>query len=1021
MTANKKTIVILMLFLIAITGIRLTWLHIQKPLDHPQAVNGTLDLHGWNLPDNRTITLNGEWEFFPARMLESEEDVPPSEGGEEKKYIQVPGKWKHAFPDKRNGSLRYGTYKLKILLGDNADNQTLKLRINEIRSASAVYVNGQPAEGAGQPAEETELHQARNIPYSVSLPPGEQLELMIQVSNHAGNGGITKSIHFGSVEAINHRILLSISLQVILCVVFLVHGLYAVMLYLLGAANKGMFYFAMVILSAVLSVVVADEKLLYLWLPLPYEATVKIALLTYTSVVAFIPPLLRQLFPEFGNAKALRLFAGFCTLYALFILIAPMSYVLAFRPVLSVVLLLSVIFSAHILQSAIRKDKDAIYLLIACSSLGANIVWTVISARVSYEMMHYPFDLIITVLSFAAFWFKRFFRSNAQTRLLADQLQLANKQKDDFLVNTSHELRNPLHGIMNITQSLLDDRTHPANEEHRERLEIQIAVARRMSLLLDDLIDVTRLNEKTIQLQLKSVHVQSVLTGIIEMLRFMLDGKPVSLHIDMADSFPAVKADENRLIQIVFNLLHNAIKFTDEGTIAVSASIAGGMAHIHVRDTGIGMNEETQQRIFSPYEQGESNRSRSSGGFGLGLSISKQLIELHGGSISVDSSPGQGSVFTVTLPLSENADHPMEAGNFSSDVLALPSAAEADAVADMPAAASAAAANKPKLLLVDDDNVNLKVLTDILCTVQYEIATATSASKAIAMLKSAHFDLIISDVMMPHISGYELTRLIRERFTISELPVLLLTARNRSEDIYAGFQAGANDYVAKPVNAWELRSRVHALVELKSSIEERLRMEAAWLQAQIQPHFLFNTLNSIAALGTMDIDKMQALLEKFSHYLRTSFDFHNSNRVVSIDRELALVQSYLFIEKERFGGRLEVQWELDADIHLLLPPLSLQTLVENAVNHGILRRAGGGIITIRIENAEDCFEVSVHDNGVGMPEEKIRQALDKPYDAGKGIGLRNTDRRLKQLYNNKGLHIRSAPGQGTTVAFQIPK
>src|SRR5690625_5227651 len=204
--------------------------------------------------------------------------------------------------------------------------------------------------------------------------------------------------------------------------------------------------------------------------------------------------------------------------------------------------------------------------------------------------------------------------------------------------------------------------------------------------------------------------------------------------------------------------------------------------------------------------------------------------------------------------------------------------------------------------------------------------------------------------MMPRMSGYELTRIIRKRFTISELPILRLTARNRPEDIENGFLAGANDYVTKPVDAVELKSRVNALTEVRKSSRERLRMESAWLQAQIQPHFLFNTLNSIIALSEIDIERMQKLIDAFSHVLRSKFDFQNLNNLIPIEQELDLIKSYLYIEKERFGERLKITWDIDENSQVIIPALSIQPLVENAVKHGIMSRSKGGHLTIQVIN-----------------------------------------------------------------------
>ncbi|WP_338125067.1 response regulator [Paenibacillus dendritiformis] len=323
------------------------------------------------------------------------------------------------------------------------------------------------------------------------------------------------------------------------------------------------------------------------------------------------------------------------------------------------------------------------------------------------------------------------------------------------------------------------------------------------------------------------------------------------------------------------------------------------------------------------------------------------------------------------------------------------------------------------ILAVDDDPVNLNILTNLLFAEGYNVATAMNGKEAAAMLDQKRWDLVSADVMMPHMSGYELTRSIRERFSMSELPVLLLTARSRAEDIYSGFRAGANDYVTKPVEALELKSRVRALTDLRSSVGELLRMEAAYLQAQIKPHFLFNTLNSIVALSKFDTDKMRALIESFSRYLRLSFDLWNAEHLVPLEHELDLVRAYLTIEKTRFGDRLDVIWAVNAGLHTEIPPLTIQPLVENALRHGILSRSQGGLIQIRIEAEADGIRIAVADDGIGMDRLTVERLLDRGKRPQGGIGLINTDKRLRKQYG-QGLSIQSAEGKGTTVSFHIP-
>lgn len=306
---------------------------------------------------------------------------------------------------------------------------------------------------------------------------------------------------------------------------------------------------------------------------------------------------------------------------------------------------------------------------------------------------------------------------------------------------------------------------------------------------------------------------------------------------------------------------------------------------------------------------------------------------------------------------------------------------------------------------------------------QYDIVFAHGGPEAMQLLDAKPWDLIIADVMMPRTNGIELTRSIRDRFDVYELPVLLLTARTRPEDIEAGFLAGANDYVTKPVNAIELRARVRALTQFRQAVSDRLGLEAAWHQAQIKPHFILNTLNAVASLSEVDVVGMRELLVEFSDYLRESFDFRQSHRVVPLEQELKLVRAYLNVEKTRFQDRLNVVWDIAANVppSLEIPPLSLQPIVENAVRHGVLKKSRGGTVAIRIAKHEQAVRVTVEDDGPGIDDE-TRASILSGKGKGKGnsgIGLRNTNLRLKRLYG-AGLRFEHVPGRGMRVSFEVP-
>jgi len=1032
---NKNTfkhIFTILLFLSALLTMRWVWSDLFATSEHPQAIDGVYDMRSWDLEKSPTISLDGQWEFYPSQLL-SHQDVSSLEN--KPSYVQVPGDWSSALNQKADTSIGYGTYRLRILVDPLV--QPVTFWLQNIQASSGVELNGLFQNDFGKPADNAEEYSPKKVSYTASYykEGTEEIELLIRVANFddSYNGGILHSVQFGSQAAIDYVRWYSIGFQMITFVILLLHGLYAGILYLFNPEERSLFIVCLLTLSAGVTILVGHDNLLLLWLPINYTWALKIRLISLLWHSFFILVLFRRFSSAPRNNRWLQTYTVALIFYTLFLLIAaaPLVNASVALKIFSIFYLLPFASFVYITGTMVFKkqaDNDIVFLLLSAAGVISSFLWSLLNSGSKFSIVYYPIDLIAAIIGFSAYWLKKFFLHTKENTKLNEQLKTADKLKDQFLANTSHELRTPLHGIMNIAQTFVTREKEHIDKKSLKDMELLIRISRRMSHMLGDLLDVARLKEHRIVLQQEPLKIQSVVPGIMSMLKFMIDGKPIQLHINISNSMPLVMADEKRLVQILYNLLHNALKYTEEGTISVTTESRDGYAVIYVSDTGVGMDKETQERVFLPYEQGSYGISDGRG-IGLGLSICKQLVELHGGELTVRSAPGKGSVFSFNLPLanestlSSSPSLPLKRQNAEETEedrggLSYPDSAHGElAATDMiPPLLNN---GKVNILAVDDDPVNLNVLVGILSTEPYNITTAHSAREALELLGQGQWDLLIADVMMPQMSGYELTQRVREIYSVSELPVLLLTARSQPADIYTGFSSGANDYVTKPVDALELKYRIRALTTLKQSINERLRMEAAYLQAQIHPHFLFNTLNSIMVLSDIDTEKMRDLGNSFASYLRISFDFLNTGELVDISHELELVEAYLYIEKARFEDRLSILWEVERHINLRLPPLSIQPLVENAVKHGLLSQNKGGTVQIRITRNDSFTLIEVKDNGIGMNQEQVIQLLSPTMKGKGGIGISNTNRRLTQLYG-QGLTIISESNKGTTVSFAIP-
>ncbi len=1008
---------IVVVFICILTGARLLWSSLFTEENDVSFTNGELDLRKWNPEETAVLSLDGEWLFYPNVFIEEEQGLHVLEGSP----IQVPGNWDDY--TKKGQADGYGSYRLRIFVDPN-DEITYSIRVPSVRSSSELYVNGKKLAHVGNVGTDANTYVAGNKPFTVYFTAEDGvIDLVIHVANFddSRGGGLIRSIKFGTEEALSIQTTLSITLQLITLIILLVNSLYAFILFILGNQDKRLLYFSLCTFSyTTLFAVSSDEKLLHLWFSIPYVFGFRLVTILMVVIAYTLLKCIEKHLPAFWQTVTKRsIIPVFISLVV--ILALPLKQMLVIQPIFILMMMISIaICLVTIFRISLEDINRSVLLLLSLTAFASNVIWWGVSIASGVKVTYYPFDIIIAVVLLAAFWFQHYFELHKKAHRMSEKLQETDKAKDAFLANTSHELRNPLHAVLNMSHAVLERERIGLQDESVKNLETVLSVGWRMSNMLDDLLDFAALKEQRVQLDPKSFPLQSIAYGVLDMVDLMIDGKPIQLMNEVPHDFPLIYADEDRTIQVLFNLVHNSVKYTNKGTISIHGNVKDGFAHIAVSDTGIGMTPKEIRAIFEPYEQAEGQETMVESGFGLGLSISKQFVELHGGELLVESSRGKGSTFTFSLPLATDEQ--------LNDVLREVSATVADRIVvekqiDLKSAMvrdEELPEERPHILVVDDDPVNLQVVETILSKENYAMTLVTGGEQALTKLHLREWDLVISDVMMPYMSGYTLTREIRDKFTLTELPVLLLTARSQLNDIENGFLSGANDYVAKPVDALELQARVRALTSLKRTMQEHVHMEAAWLQAQIQPHFLFNVLNTVIALSEIDPDRMRTLLEAFSTFLRRKFVFEEINELVSIEEEVELIEIYLFIEKERFADRLHVVWEIDPEAKQIhVPSLTIQPLVENAIHHGLMSQVEGGTITVRIRKEDGYVKVAVEDDGIGMKQKLAENLLSRKMNSTSSVGLINTHLRL-QRQHGQGLKIDSEVGKGTVVSFCIP-
>ncbi|HEX7060736.1 MAG TPA: PAS domain S-box protein [Woeseiaceae bacterium] len=384
------------------------------------------------------------------------------------------------------------------------------------------------------------------------------------------------------------------------------------------------------------------------------------------------------------------------------------------------------------------------------------------------------------------------------------EAERANRVKDEFVAMVSHELRTPLNAILGWTQLMMQS---PSDQDIVARgLDVISRNTRVQAQLVSDLLDVSRIVSGKLRLTIERVDLTSLVHDVIETVQQAAQEKQLTIHAPQETEAIPIAGDPSRLQQIVWNLLWNAIKFTPEGgSVTVGVRRTGGNAEISVSDTGIGIRPEILPRIFDRFNPTSLLNTRRAGGLGLGLSIVKHLVDLHGGTIQADSAgEGQGAAFTVALPFGAPAEV-AQVRSGSRDPAPLPN----DALSDL------------RILVVEDEKDTLDFLVRFLAAQGAQVVPARNADEALALLPDSATNLLISDIGLPGMDGYELLQRIRESDgEASGIPAIALTAYARTEDRARAFRSGYQGHLAKPVDTTDLLSAIARIAHLAAATDD---------------------------------------------------------------------------------------------------------------------------------------------------------------------------------------------------------
>lgn len=389
----------------------------------------------------------------------------------------------------------------------------------------------------------------------------------------------------------------------------------------------------------------------------------------------------------------------------------------------------------------------------------------------------------------------------AELAAAKESAEAASRAKSTFLANMSHELRTPMNGVLGMIELA---RQRMADETGRAQLDKARTAALHLLRILNDVLDLSRIEAERLTIETAPFQPAAIVEHVTGLLASQAEAKGLQLRseLDAATSRLTLLGDALRIEQVLLNLVGNAIKFTERGSVTVRmrsepATDDAVRLYCEVVDTGIGMDAETSRRVFAPFEQADSSMTRRYGGTGLGLAVSKRLIELMQGNIGVDSAPGRGSRFWFEIPCPR--------GPVATDSSA-PTLEEGDASERRLRAAHAGAT----ILLAEDEPISREIARELLTQAGLRVETACDGEEALARARGRRYDLILLDMQMPRLGGLDACRAIRRDSLNQQTPILAMTANAFAEDRDACLAAGMDDHLAKPLEPAQFYARVLA-------------------------------------------------------------------------------------------------------------------------------------------------------------------------------------------------------------------
>lgn len=658
-----------------------------------------------------------------------------------------------------------------------------------------------------------------------------------------------------------------------------------------------------------------------------------------------------------------------------------------------------------------------------------------------------------------------------EERKRAEALAELDRAKTTFFSNISHEFRTPLTLLLAPVEDVLSD--GGIQQEHKARLEVAYRNALRMQKLVNTLLEFSRIEAGRMEGKFVPVDIGAFTEDLASIFRSAIEKAGMQLNVHYEEVNGEVYVDPDMWEQIILNLVSNAFKYSKQGTIGLQIRQSGREVRVSVADTGIGIPEDQVDKIFNRFHRVENTEGRSLEGTGIGLALVKELVKLHGGNIHVKSEYGKGSTFTISLPIGKDhlpadkiytATAPSTASRHSAAFVEeawkwLPSENKTN---EVPATGVSNGEVQPKVLLADD-NADMREYVNRLLSDQFQVITAADGEEALEKAVQYKPDLILSDIMMPKMDGFELLKQLRSHPGIKRTPVIFLSARAGEEAKVEGLDAGADDYLVKPFSAKELMVRVTNHIRINQVRRELTQQLEAMVQERTEALQRSNDdLQQFAHVASHDLKEpvrkfrifIGRLLDEYGDELPPKAKDYIDRMWQASQRMSSMIEGVLKYSSLNESEQTITEVDLNETIKNIESDLEVVIQQKNAIltKDNLPRVEGAGVLLYQLfynlinnslkfskdqpainlsssivkgADGKDQAKIVVRDNGIGFEQEDADKIFDaftrlnsKDKYEGTGLGLALCKKIVERHHGS--ISATSEEGKGSVFTIILP-